>query len=531
MREGKIMTPQILNIIHFMRGPNERHPSVRYVMNAVKKQVEIIKKYKFEATFLFQYDTLTNSSFKNYFHKESSDLLEYGAWLEIPQPLVEVVGLKWRGREGYNWDWHTNVGFLQGYTQEERRLLIDGYMVKFKEVFGYYPKSVGAWLLDAWSMKYMSEAYNINAFCICRDQWGTDGYTLWGGLPTAYYPCKKNALSPAQTDDEQISTPVFRMLGSDPIYQYDAGQNTDTYAPAAWQSVRTLEPANKECGGNKHWISWFMNENFGSLSYPFGYAHAGQENSFSWQKTKYGWEKQCSAFAEYRDNGKIEVQKLCDTGKWFQKQFSKTPVQISGAVSDYKQRDIQSVWYGSNKYRINLYRKDGVFRIRDWMFYDEKYEERYLSKTCVTSNGIYDALPIMDGAHDSGNGILAGVYPVECSGNNEYKHVVCESTPDFQRFENNLECSFITSSKAHWQINCEENKVSVTIPSNGALSFEWGTVPAEKPVVQDNKIKYCHEGTNYVLKANGCKFISNNENNIICLPLQETITLTLETLD
>jgi hypothetical protein len=44
---------------------------------------------------------------------------------------------------------------------------------------------------------------------------------------------------PAQTAANQIPVPVFRMLRSDPIYQYDAAN------PGEGQIVVTLEPVYK----------------------------------------------------------------------------------------------------------------------------------------------------------------------------------------------------------------------------------------------------------------------------------------------
>jgi hypothetical protein len=127
---------------------------------------------------------------------------------------------KW-GR--YPWDWHANVGFSVGYTPEEREKLVDVYMKDFKNIYGYYPKSVGSWYIDAHTLKYMYKKYGIVASCNCRDQIGTDGYTLWGGYwNQAYYPSVKNAYMPAQTETNQIPVPVFRMLGCDHVPQYDA---------------------------------------------------------------------------------------------------------------------------------------------------------------------------------------------------------------------------------------------------------------------------------------------------------------------
>lgn len=148
--------------------------------------------------------------------------LEIGGWLEIVQPLVEQAGLTWHGR--YPWDWYSDVGLSVDYTPEERCQLIDTFMAGFKEKFGSYPRSVGSWMIDAVTLAYMADRYGVEASCNCHDQWGTDGYTLWGGYyGQAFYPSRKNAFCPAQNKSEQSNLPVFRMLGSDPIYQYDNG--------------------------------------------------------------------------------------------------------------------------------------------------------------------------------------------------------------------------------------------------------------------------------------------------------------------
>ena len=87
-------------------------------------------------------------------------------------------------------------GWSIGYDTETRERLCDVYMDKFKEIFGEYPKSVGSWFIDAETLAYFYEKYGIEASCNCRDQIGTDGYTLWGGYWNgAYYPSRQNAFT------------------------------------------------------------------------------------------------------------------------------------------------------------------------------------------------------------------------------------------------------------------------------------------------------------------------------------------------
>ena len=116
---------------------------------------------------------------------------------------------------------------------------IDEVFAAFAAHFGYYPQVAGSWLLDAHSIAYMSEQYHVKAFCICREQYAVDAYTLWGGYYSGgYYPSKNNMLCPASRAENTISTPVFRMLGIDPIYGYDEQTNHAGFE----QGCCTMEP-------------------------------------------------------------------------------------------------------------------------------------------------------------------------------------------------------------------------------------------------------------------------------------------------
>ena len=211
--------PRIVNIYNFVRNSDYRVPNSEEVLSdCTRHQIELLKSANLPATWALQYDALINPRYQKLFKERLGTDDEIGAWWEIPQPLAEKAGLKWRGQ--HEWDPQANVGFAPGYTPDERRKLVDVYMADFKEVFGDYPKTVGSWFIDEVTLEYMARKYGIVASCNCKDQVGTDGYTLWGGYwNQAYYPSRLDAYMPAQTRAGQIDVPIFRMLGSDPIYQ------------------------------------------------------------------------------------------------------------------------------------------------------------------------------------------------------------------------------------------------------------------------------------------------------------------------
>ena len=399
-----IVKPKIINIVNFIRLLEPRDSTITedVLYQTVVKQVALMKKCHLGGTFLLQYDALLDKRYQVLLAGLPKDSFEIGAWWEIPQPLVENSGLKWRGK--YPWDWRANIGFSTGYTQQERVKLIDTYMKDFKRIFGYYPKSVGSWFIDAYSLNYMYQKYHIVASCNCKDQYGTDGYTLWGGYwNQAYYPSKINAYMPAQNEVNQIPVPIFRMLGSDPIRQYgDAPGKTR-------QGVITLEPVYPHAGGDSTWVSWFFNEFINGASTNFAYTQAGQENSFTWDAMEKGLMMQLPLIEKLRDEKKVEVETLAESGKWFKQNFKVTPPTSVTVNNDLPGSNEKTVWFDSRYYRANLLWADGALRFRDIHLFNEQFPSGYETKPATSNECAFFTLPIVDGYLWSTPDQLAGL--------------------------------------------------------------------------------------------------------------------------
>ena len=383
------MKKRIMNVVNFVRGIEPRWETDLYT--PVVSEIEVNKQYRIPATFLLQYDAMLREDFRQLFQKEKSEYIETGVWFENCRALIEKIGLQWRGREGYDWDWHVNPGFLQGYEPAQREAIIDEVFRLYRELFGGFPEVVGSWLLDAHSMRYMSEKYDIKAFCVCREQYGVDAYTLWGGYSNGgYYASKKNMLCPAQTETMQISTPVFRMLGADPIYSYDEKKYAKNDI-----NVWTLEPGWYS-GKDPRIVDWYFDTYYKTPCLTFSQATTGQENSFSWDMLREGYCMQMEKLAKLRDEGVLSLEKLGDTGLAFKKAYKLSPPQAQVALKDWDENGIKTVWYNCRYYRANLFLKDGELFFRDLQKYDEKYEERYLTTACEGWAATYDVLPLLD---------------------------------------------------------------------------------------------------------------------------------------
>lgn len=462
------MRPQIVNIVNFVRGcePRQKIDLVKPVM----EQLKLLKQYSLPGTFLLQYDAFIKEEFSSLF-TGAGDSVELGLWLEMNQPLVERAGLVWRGRPGWAWDYHSDIGFSVGYRPEERKTLADECFRAFKAVFGRFPSTVGSWFIDAVTLGYLYDRYSIAASCNCKDQWGTDGYTIWGGYyGQAYYPSRSNMLCPAQTREQQISVPVFRMLGSDPIYQYDAGSSVDRLTEC--QPVVTLEPVysgESGGGGNPDWVRWYVEENFNGICLSFGYTQAGQENSFGWEAMAAGLTQQFSLFASLRDAGRISVETMEKTGRWYQDTYPLTPPSAIAARTDWKSQGRQSCWFSSSRYRVNLYFEDGCFRIRDFTLFDERYPERYLDAFCDSPAAHFDNLPLMDGHRWSEDGVKAGIWLCNEGGD---KAAVSEAS--FRDAgDGSLVTTFTVSGGSRCTVMCREDRIQIDLSEypEGQLRF------------------------------------------------------------
>ena len=384
--------PKIVNIINFIRllEPRDSAITEQVLYETVVKQIDIMRKYKLGGTFLLQYDALLDPRYQKLLKSLPRDSFEIGGWWEIPQPLVENAGMVWRGR--YPWDWRANIGFSTGYSPKDREKLVDVYMNDFKKVFGYYPKSVGSWFIDAHTLNYMYKKYNIVASCNCKDQYGTDGYTLWGGYwGQAYYPSKINSYMPAQTEQNQTPVPIFRMLGSDPVRQYDNGLGTNR------QGVITLEPVYPGGGGDSAWVNWYFKEFVEGSCMAFAYTQAGQENSFTWNAMAKGFQIQMPLIARLRDEHKIKVETLSQSGEWFKNHYKVTPATSVTVTDDIKGSDQKTVWFDSRFYRANLLWENGTLRFRDIHLFNENFPSIYTTQKATSNECSFFTLPIVDG--------------------------------------------------------------------------------------------------------------------------------------
>ncbi len=518
--------PRIVNIYNFIRNSDYRLKDSEEVMfDCTRRQIECLKSANLSATWALQYDALINPRYQKLLKDQLSPRDEIAAWWEIPQPLAEKAGIKWSGR--HEWDPAANVGFSPGYNPYERRKLVDVYMDDFKAIFGRYPRTVGSWFIDEVTLQYMEEKYGIVASCNCKDQIGTDFYTLWGGYwNQAYYPSRLNSYMPAQTRAGQIDVPVFRMLGSDPIYQH-----------GTTPGLQSLEPVYRHAGGSPRWVAWFMNNLIQNPSLEFGYTQAGQENSFGWEAMNGGLTNQIKLFAAQAKSGLIQVETLEQTGRWFRKKFRVTPATSVVVLDDWKDQGRKTVWYDSRFYRFNILWEKGAFFVRDIHCFNEDVVSPTHTAPLKETSLVYETLPVVDWAFWSDSGHKpAGMFPVLISGDGGSSPLVPKDAPVVKE-KNSRELSIEQSLQGGGTLSvlCAEDRLNFNCfdEKGKPMKWAWNIVGGDRlnlmvTRVSPGFIAYHHSSVDYRLKfepgagscrrlEDGIQLMPNNAGKLVVL--------------
>ncbi len=534
---GSQRAPRIVNIYNFVRNSDPRLAnSERILFNATEHQLKLLRQLKLPCTFALQYDALINPRYQKLFKQHATAAMEIAAWWEIPRPLVLKAGLKWRGPASAAWSSHVKYDFSIGYTPTERVMLADVYMADFKRIFGRYPATAGSWYIDEVTLAHLAGRYGIVASCNCKDQAQTDGYTLWGGYwNQAYYPSRLNAWMPAQNRDAQINIPVFRMLGSDPIYQYqsDLGGNG--------QGVITLESVYSPGGRSPQWVDWYLNILAREPCLAFAYGQAGQENSFGWNAMKQGIELQFPLFSKLARAGEIQIETLEQSGRWFRDSFKVTPATCVVAMKDWRHQGRKTVWYNSRFFRTNLYWHGANFVIRDIHLFNENVISPYHRKAARTNDMAVYTLPIMDGfswRYSGSNKTSAGIRLVGLDAKGVRAALKMAGQPKIVPInKKDLRIEFSLENGATMELVCQEDQLTFRLHSRSGNAFHWALEMlwnASRATgigkLDKRRLAYANQGVDYALMLDKGLFYrpSATQPAILLLPQNDEIVMALK---
>ncbi len=382
----------IVHIYNFIRM-SHTEPS-RFLFDdfdTLRRILILVKQYGFPGTYALKYDALMEPQYQTLLKEYLDENDELGVWWEITEPLCRRAGVAFHDtRMEVEYDDRVDSAYCLGYTPADRKKIVDAYMADFHAVYGKYPANIGAWVMDSVTIGYAREKYGVKAACICRDQVATDGFTLWGGWPNGvYFPNRDNAFLPAGSAEKQLDIPVFRLLGPDPIYNFE-----DHVRKGNMEGVYTMEPAWLP-GRDPKFVGGYFDSMTEEDALGIQYAQIGQENNFLWENIQPGLEAQLQAMEQLVKEGKLRVETMGATADWFREQYRMTPPATFQASRDWSGNGCSAQWYACTNYRLGLLGEAGKLRIRDLFLYRDGYECRYLHDRIHERQSLFDAPPVM----------------------------------------------------------------------------------------------------------------------------------------
>ena len=470
----------IVHIYNFIRMSHSE-PS-RFLtddFDTLRRILILVKQYGFPGTYALKYDALMEPRYQELLREYLDENDELGLWWEITEPLCRKAGVTFRDtRMETEYDDRVDSAYCLGYTPEERKKIVDAYMADFFAVFGRYPASVGAWVMDSVTLGYAREKYGVKAACICRDQVATDGFTLWGGWPNGvYFPSRDNAFLPASSEQMQLDIPVFRLLGPDPIYNFEANVRS-----GVMEGVFTMEPSWLP-GRNPDFVGSYFDSMTQEDALGIQYCQVGQENNFLWENIQPGLEAQLRVMEELVKAGKLRVETMGATAEWFSRQYRLTPPASFQTSKDWSGNGCTAQWYASVHYRVGLLGEQGKLRIRDLFLYREDYACRYLKDRIHVRQSMFDALPVLWPQFWGGRDDRPFIRLVDEAGAEPTGEIVYGAVDEY---------TAKASLRGHAELLMDQRGITVT----GPYSLKFDRLPVLREIV-GREFRMEHEGFRY----------------------------------
>lgn len=333
-------------------------------ISSLLAQYKEISKRDLPATWLLTYDVLDLSKLDQ-FIKNVDTKQEFGIWMEVTPILAEKSGVIYNKSDS----WHRSKSvFLSGYQQEERTRMIDTTFNRFKQRFGYYPKSVGAWWIDAFSLEYMQKKYGITANLVVTDQESTDGYHVWGQYWfSPYYPTKLHAAVPAQNAQNKINVVNLQWAARDPFNGYGPNR-ASLFSTQDWFVI------NLPISYLEKLINLYTNKGFNE----FGHMVIGLEGDLEASSYSGIYASELELIKNKIYAGELAAVTMSEFADWYIKKYPDvSPEQVFYSNDLLEMPDIASFWYQSPKYRIGFKANGGKVSIVDFRTYSDLYREPY----------------------------------------------------------------------------------------------------------------------------------------------------------
>ena len=238
----------------------------------------------------------------------------------------------------------------------------------------------------------------------------------------------------------------------------------------------------------------------------YAYTQTGQENSFTWNVMSKGYEIQMPLIARLRDEKKLKVETLEESGNWFRSRFNVTPPTAVTINEDLKGSNCKTVWFDSRYYRLNLLWENGFLRFRDIHLFNEKLPSAYYTQKATSNECSFFTLPFVDGFIWSDSSKIAGLRFKAIINGKEvslkgYNPVITDS------ISGKLHISWpLNSFDGTLVINLDERQIKMKIVTGDSVNWFLELTASDNSKlpflkVKSNSVDCKFEGINYSVTA------------------------------
>ena len=343
---------------------------------SLKKEYDVVAERNLSATWLLTYDAISDVSLFEIFSSMDGKQ-ELGIFLEVTENFSNASGISYNKTNS----WHyANALFLSGHKQGDRKKLIDEVFSEFKNKFGYYPKSVGGWWVDSFSLSYMKQKYGITGVLGLSDQFDLDNYQVWGtpySIP--FYPSKIHAGIPGDSPNK-LDIVTFRWAARDPLNGYvspSEKQASPVRDLSNWASLYSVQDYPQVGASDEYFERLIELYSVQNKYNEFGHLTIGLEADYSPDIYEAIFAKRLDSVREFESQG-VRVLTMEQFSNWYRNEFKVMPPHFIEA-DDLLGTPKKAMWYQSAFYRIGLVYdyNSRKLRIVDLRPYQNNFQEPF----------------------------------------------------------------------------------------------------------------------------------------------------------
>ena len=292
-------------------------------LDIFKLQQKIAHDYNFKTTIQMSYSSL--------FSDEAIDLAK-----KDKEKYGDEIGLTFVGLtcKDFRERFKTKELAIWLFSMEDKKKIVDFMFTRFKESFGNYPKSTGAYYMDAELVSYIKEKYP-EVECAVATCWeegpkayrnaNNSWYTFLDGGPFhPWIPSKYNIHCPATDEQDDIGLVAIPHLSRDLIAVFDGPGSF--YGTHPQNVLRGMVYKN----GELPYLYNLIDQHRCLKKYNSGYSYNMVFVGPGWMSKGGRWEanyellvksyKDCMAYySKLKDQGEVEDQTMSEFSKWFRK--------------------------------------------------------------------------------------------------------------------------------------------------------------------------------------------------------------------